>query len=78
MYKPDPRTKINFFILFIFASAIAWLFYLNYKPVVIEKACSAYAQKSIDEARKRDIGPECNPCFEDLKNDCVSTSTQSN
>lgn len=75
MYKPDPRTKINFFVLFIFASVIAWIIYVYYKPVVLDRACSSYAQKAVDKSISKSIDQDCQCSYDEIKNDCLSTTS---
>jgi hypothetical protein len=75
MYKPDKKTKVNFFAFFILSSIIAYLLYYRLKPYFIEEACVSYAQKTVEAATVNSLESTCNCSFDEIKNECINTST---
>ena len=76
MYKPDKKSRVYLYIIFIVASLIGWVFFLYSRPLITETACSEMASKvSAFSSKRYDIDPESN--FDSVKAKCIDEGLSS-
>lgn len=77
MYKPDRKSRIYLYVIFIVASLVGWFFFIYSKPLITETACSEIASKSTYFVSKRyQLDPENS--YENIKSRCLEESLSKN
>jgi len=78
MFKPDSKTRFYFLIFFLVSTTLAWLFYIFYKPYLIEASCGDMAVKIMDSSSLKRQDYNIDYSFDDIKYDCMYKSTEIN
>lgn len=78
MFKPDSKTTFYFLIFAIISTTLSWLFYIFYKPLLIEAACGDMAAKVMESSslKRQELSNDLS--FDDVKYDCMYKSTEIN